>query len=120
MRTNCAIFSRRLYTGSSKKNKKKLARFFNFTFRYILYNVLSLNNSKVGDYVDRIYLRAGLERNFTTKEMFQFSHCELSIYISICNNIPAAPVYGVYISQSIRYSSVCGSYGFLLTEKLLS
>ena len=43
----------------------------------------------------------------------------------ICSNIPAAPVYGVFISQMIRYSRVCGSYqdfldrGLLLTRKLL-
>ena len=28
----------------------------------------------------------------------------------ICSNIPAVPAYGVYISQLIRYSRVCGSY----------
>jgi hypothetical protein len=28
----------------------------------------------------------------------------------ICSNIPAAPAYGVYISQMIRYSRACGSY----------
>ena len=43
----------------------------------------------------------------------------------ICSNIPAAPAYGVYISQMIRYSRACGSYqdfldrGLLLTKKLL-
>ena len=37
-----------------KKNEKKLARSINFTFRYID-DVLSLNNSKLGDFVDRIY-----------------------------------------------------------------
>ena len=26
----------------------------------------------------------------------------------ICNNIPAAPAYGVYISQLKRYSRACG------------
>jgi hypothetical protein len=36
-----------------KKNEKKLARSFNFTFRYID-DVLSLNNSRFGDFVDRI------------------------------------------------------------------
>jgi hypothetical protein len=45
---------------------------------------------------------------------------------SICSNITAAPAYGVYISQLIRYSGVCGSYqdfldrGLLLTMKLLN
>ena len=37
-----------------KKNEKKLARSFNFTFRYIE-GVLSLNNSRFGDFVDPIY-----------------------------------------------------------------
>jgi hypothetical protein len=37
-----------------KKNEKKPARSFNFTFRYID-DVLSLNNSRFGDFVDRIY-----------------------------------------------------------------
>jgi hypothetical protein len=44
----------------------------------------------------------------------------------ICSNIPAAPAYGVYMSQLIRYSRACGSYqdvlvrGLLLTRKLLN
>jgi hypothetical protein len=44
----------------------------------------------------------------------------------ICSNIPAAPAYGVYISQLIRYFRACGSYqdfldrGLLLTRKLLN
>jgi hypothetical protein len=40
--------------GLLKKNEGKLARSFNFTFRYID-DVLSLNNSRFGDFVDRIY-----------------------------------------------------------------
>ena len=44
----------------------------------------------------------------------------------ICSNSPAAPAYGVYISQMIRYSRACGSYQdfldrwLLLTRKLLN
>jgi len=44
----------------------------------------------------------------------------------ICSNIPAAPGYGVYMSQLIRYSRACGSYhdfldrGLALTRKLLN
>jgi hypothetical protein len=44
----------------------------------------------------------------------------------ICSNIPAAPAYGVYISQLIRYYRACGTYqdfrdiGFVLTRKLLN
>jgi hypothetical protein len=40
--------------GFLKKNEKKLAQSFNFTFCYID-DVLSLNNSKLGDFVDPIY-----------------------------------------------------------------
>jgi hypothetical protein len=40
--------------GLLKKIEKKLARSFYFTFRYID-DVLSLNNSRFGDFVDRIY-----------------------------------------------------------------
>ena len=40
--------------GLLKKNEKKLDRSFNFMFRYID-DVLSLNNSRFGDFVDRIY-----------------------------------------------------------------
>jgi hypothetical protein len=44
----------------------------------------------------------------------------------ISSNIPAAPAYGVYISQLIRYSRACSSYqdfidrGLLLTRKPLN
>jgi hypothetical protein len=44
-------------------------------------------------------------------------------FLFACSYIPAAHVYGVYISQLIRYSRVCGSYhdrGLLLTRKLLN
>jgi hypothetical protein len=37
-----------------RKNEKKLARSFNFTFRYID-NVFSLNNCRFCDFVNRIY-----------------------------------------------------------------
>jgi hypothetical protein len=44
----------RLHTKAAKKTEKKLARCFRFTFRYIE-DVLSLNNSRFGDFVDLIY-----------------------------------------------------------------
>ena len=40
--------------GLLKKNEKKLAQSFNFTFRYID-DVLSLNNYRFGDFIDRIF-----------------------------------------------------------------
>jgi hypothetical protein len=42
--TNCILM----------KNEKKLARSFNFTL-YYTDDVFSLNNSKLGDFVDHIY-----------------------------------------------------------------
>ena len=61
--TNCAPFLACLILysyaadfiqGFLKKNEKKLAQSFNYTFRYID-GVFSLNNSRFGDFVDRIY-----------------------------------------------------------------
>jgi len=63
MGTNCAPLFANLFLYSYKadfiqgllnKNEKKLARSFIFTFRYID-DVLSLNNSKFADFIDRIY-----------------------------------------------------------------
>jgi hypothetical protein len=64
MGTNCAhlltdsflySYEAHFIQGIVKNNKKKLIRSFNFTFRYTD-DVLLLNNSKFGDYVDCIYL----------------------------------------------------------------
>jgi hypothetical protein len=44
----------RFIMGTLTKNEKKLTRPFNFTFLYTD-NVLSINNSKFGDYADLIY-----------------------------------------------------------------
>jgi hypothetical protein len=132
--------------GLLKKNEKKLARSFNFTFHYID-DVLSLNNSRFGDFVDRIY-PIELEIKDTTDTDRSDSYLDLHLEIDsegrlrtklydkrddfnfpivnfpfICSNISAAPAYGVYISQMIRYSRACGSFldrVLLLTRKLLN
>jgi len=92
----------------------------NFTFRYID-DVLSLNNSRFGDYVDHIY-PIELEIKYTTDTDRSASYLDLHLEIDsewqlrtklydkrdyfnfpivyfpfICSNIPAAPAYGVYI-----------------------
>ncbi len=63
MGTNCAphLADLLLYSyeadfipGLLNKNEKKVARSFNYTFRYID-DVLSLNNCRFGDIVDHIY-----------------------------------------------------------------
>ena len=144
------IKNKKTYTDSLlKKHEKKLARTFNFTFRYID-DVLSLNNSRFGDFVYRIY-PIELEIKDTTDTDRSASYLDLHFEIDsegrlrtklydkrddfnfsivnfplICSNIPAAHAYGVYISQLIQYSSACGSYhdfldrGLLLTRKLLN
>jgi hypothetical protein len=125
--------------GLLKKNEKKLAWFFNFTFRHID-DVLSLNNSRFGDFVDRIY-HIELEIKDITDKDRSASYLDIQRDIDsegrlgtkfydkrddfnfpivnfpfICNNIPTTPVH----------SSACGSYqdflnrGFLLTRKLLN
>jgi len=43
------------YIGFSRKNEKKLARSFKFTFHYIIDDVLSLNNSRFVHCFDHIY-----------------------------------------------------------------
>ena len=85
-----------------KKNEKKLARSFNFTFLYID-DILSLNNSRFGGFVDCIYpidleikditdtdrsasylhLEIDSEGRLRTKlyDKRDDSHCELSIYM---------------------------------------
>jgi hypothetical protein len=140
MGTNCAPFLADLLLYSYeadfiqellKKNEKKLARSFNFTL-HNTYDVLSLNNSRYGDFVDRIY-PIDLEIKATTDTDRSALYLDLHLEIDskwrlrmklydkrddfnfpivkfpfICSNIPAAPAYGVNISQLIRYSSACG------------
>jgi hypothetical protein len=64
-----------------KKNEKKLARSFVFTFRYID-DVLSLNNSRFGDFVDSIY-PIELEIRNTTDTDCSASYLDLRIEIYI-------------------------------------
>ena len=158
MGTNCAplladlflySYAANFIQGLLKKTEKKLARFFKFTFRY-RDGVLSLNNSRFDDLVDRIYpveleikdttdtdrfasyldlhLEVDSEGRIRTKPYDKRNDTNLLIvnFPFICNNIPAAPAYRVYISQLIRYSRACGSYqdfldrGLLLTMKLMN
>ena len=126
-----------------RKKDKKLALSY-------IDDVLSLNNSKFGDYVEHIY-PIELEIKDTTDTVKSASYLDLHLEIDnegrlktklydkrddfsfpivnfpfLSSNIPAAPAYGVYISQLIRYSRACISYhdfldrGLLLTRKLLN
>ena len=65
--------------GLLKKNEKKLARSFNFTFQYID-DVLSLNNSRFGDFVDGIN-PIELEINDTTDTDRSASYLDLHLEV---------------------------------------
>jgi hypothetical protein len=65
--------------GLLKKNEGNLTRSFNFTFRYID-DVLSLNNSRLGDFFDRIY-PIELEIKDTTDTDTSASYLDLHLEI---------------------------------------
>ena len=78
-------------------------------------------------YLD-LYLEIDNEGRLKTKlydkrDDFSFPNVNFSF---LCSNIPAAPAYGVYISQLIRYFQACIIYhdfldrGLLLTRKQLN
>ena len=68
------------HTGASQEKKeKKLYRSFSFTFRYID-NVHSLNNSRFGDFVDRIYhIEFEVKDNKDTDRLASYLNIRLEI-----------------------------------------
>ena len=120
----------RPHTGASQEKRS-----FNFTFRYTD-DVLSLNNSRFGDFVNRIY-PIELEIKDTTDTDRSASYLDLYLEIDseerlrtklydkrddfnfpivnfpfICSNIPAAPTYGVYLSVDTIFQSLWFLSGF--------
>ena len=88
MGTNCAplladvflySYETDFIQGLLKNNEKKPARSFNFTFRHID-DVLSLNNSRFGDFIDRIY-PIELETKDTTDTDKSASYLDLHLEI---------------------------------------
>jgi hypothetical protein len=71
--SSCRIVPLFVWGGLHKKNEKKLARSFNFTFCFID-NVLSLNNYRCGDFVE-------LEVRNTTDTDRSVSHLDIHIEI---------------------------------------
>jgi len=65
----------------------------------------------IGGNVDQHCLNVSFRKLLPSQK--QLKHCFIS------SNIPAAPAYGVYISQLIRYSRACGSYQDFLDRELL-
>ena len=85
------------------------------------------DTDRSASYLD-LHLEIDSERRLRTKLYNKRDDFNFPIvnFPFICSNIPAAPAYGVYISQLIRCSRACGSYqdfldgGLLLTRKLLN
>ena len=121
---------------------------FNFTFRYID-DVLSINNSKIGNYLDAIYpseldikdtsdtptsvnyldikLEIGENQHLSTKIYDKRDDFTFSIvnFPFVDGNIPTSPAYGVFVSQLLRYARGSSAYddfvcrGAHLTSKLI-
>ena len=119
-----------------------LAGPFNPTFNYIDV-VLPESNPKFADYVDRsyptelaikdttdtsrslslLYPHREIDREcrLTTKRYYKRDYFNFPIvnFPLVCSNISELPVYGVYMSQLIPYSSTSGSYHYFLGRWLL-
>ena len=142
MGTNCAPLLADLFLYSYenefldkliKEGKRKLARRFNLSYRYID-DLISFNNKRfkeftsdiypkeltisettestsVASYLDLLFTR-DRSNNITTKlydkrDAFGF---HIVNFPFMSSNIPSAPAYGVYASQLICYARCCSSY----------
>ena len=150
METNCALLLADLFLYSYefldkliKEGKRKLARKFNLSYRYTD-DLMSFNNKRFKEFISDIYpkeltISETIEstsiasylyllsirdnnNNITTKlydkrDAFGF---HIVNFPFMSNNIPAAPAYGIYASQLIRYARCCSNYNdFLSRHKVL-
>ena len=126
-----------------KEGKRKFARKFNLSYRYID-DLISFNDTRFKKFISDIYLKEltisettesisvvsyldllfirDKSTNITTKlydkrDAFRFHIVKFPIMSS---NIPSAPAYGVYAFQLIRYARCCSNYSdFLLRHRAL-
>ena len=138
MGTNCAPLLADLFLYSyenkfldklNKESKRKLARKFNFSYRYID-DLISFNNKRFKEFISDIYskeltisettesstlvasyldlLFTGDDNNNITNKLYD-KHDAFAFGFHVVNfpfmssNIPSAPAYGVYASQLIRW-----------------
>ena len=113
-----------------EEGKRKLARKFNLSYRYID-DLISFNNKRfkefisdiypkeltisettestsVASYLDLLFIRDN-SNNITTKlyEKRDTLGFHIVNFPFMSSNIPSAPAYGVYASQLIRYARCC-------------
>ena len=152
MGTNCAPLLTDLFLYSYKnevldklikEGKRKLARKFNLSYRYIHY-LISFNNRRfkefisdiypkeltisetkeftsIASYLDLLFIR-DKNNNITTK--LYDKHDAFGFHIVnfpfMSSNISSAPAYSVSASQLIRYARCCSNYSdFLLRHRAL-
>ena len=148
MGTNCAPLLADLFLYSYenefldkfiKEGKRKLARMFNLSYRYID-DLISFNNKRfkefisdiypkeltisettestsVASYLDLLFIRDN-SNNITTKlydkrDTFGF---HIVNFPFMSSNIPSASAYGVYASQLIHYAHCCSNYSDFLSR----
>ena len=148
MGTNCAQLLADLFLYSYKnefldqvvkEGKRKLARKFNLSYRYID-DLISFNNKRFKEFISDIYPKE-LTISETTESISVASYLNLLFtrdksnnittklydkrdafgsHIVNCpflsSNIPSAPAYGVSASQLIRYARCCSNYSDFLSR----
>jgi hypothetical protein len=88
---------------------------FFLDFFFTLCDKSSLRSSSLS-YTSKLILMGRLRTKFYDKrDNFNFPIVNFQF---ICSNIPAAPAYGVYLSQLIQYFRACGSYQDFLSRIL--
>ena len=152
MGTNCAPLLTDLFLYSYenefldklvKEGKRKLARKFNLSYRYID-DLISFNNKRfkkfisdiypkeltmsetteptsIAPYLDLLFIR-DKSNNITTKlhDKRDASGFYIVNFSFMSSNIPSAPAYDVYASLLIRYARCCSNYSnFLLRHRAL-
>ena len=148
MGTNCAPLLADLFLYSYenefldkliKEGKRKLARKFNLSYRYID-DLISFNNKRFKEFISDIYPKE-LTISETTESTSVASYLDLLFILDNSNNIttklddkrdtfgfhivnfpfmtsniPSVPAYGVYASQLIRYVRCCSNYSDFLSR----
>ena len=137
MGTNCALLLANLFLYSYenefldkliKEGKRKVARKFNLSYRYID-DLISFNNKRFKEFISDIYPKE-LTISETTESTLIASYLDLLFirdksnnivnFPFMSSNIPSAPAFGVYAPQLIRYACCCSNYSdFLLHHRAL-
>ena len=124
-----------------KEGKRKLARKFNLSYRYID-DLIFFNNKRFTEFISDIYPKK-LTTSETTESTLIDSYLNILFirdksnniktklydkrdafrfhivnFPFMSSNIPSAPAYGVYASQLIHYACCCSNYSdFLLCHR---